>query len=276
MTTSNQTRPRALVTGASSGIGQAFAERLAQEGCDLILVARRRDRLEALAAKLRAAAGVEVEVLVADLSKSAELRRVEERAGQDEALRMLVNNAGFGAYMPFAELDPDRAEELIQVQVVAVARLTRAVLPGMIARGKGAIINVSSRLGLSGVLTAPQMPKRATYGGTKSFINTFSQLLATELAGTGVQVQALLPGVVRTEFHQHVGTDSSRFPPEMIMSPEDLVAASLKGLELGEVICIPALDDPALLAQWEADQRSVLQHSGGSRPAARYGKPVSK
>ena len=151
--------------------------------------------------------------------------------------------------MPFTELDPDRAEELINLKVLAVARLTRAALPGLLARGKGAVINVSSRLAFSASLGSGQMPKRATYVGTKAFINAFSQLLQSELEGTGVQVQALCPGVVATEFHERMGMDPNRYPPSIVMKPEDVVDASLAELNIGEVICIPALDDPALLTQ---------------------------
>ena len=262
-------RAHALVTGASSGIGQAFAERLARDGCDLILVARRRDRLEALAARLSEESSVSVDVLAADLTKSDELETVESRIAREPALDLLVNNAGFGGYMPFVELAPARAEELIRLQVLAVTLLTRAALPGMIARNKGAVINVSSRLAFSASLTSPPLPKRAVYAATKSYINTFSRIVANELAGTGVRVQALCPGVVRTEFHEVQGMDASRFPVG-IMSPEDLVAASLAGLERDEVICIPALDDPALLAAVEESERRLFEESRGGEPSKRY------
>ena len=233
---STNMRPRALVTGASSGIGAAFAERLAKDGYDLIVVARRRDKLEELAQRLRESHQVNVEVLVADLSRPDSLRTVEKRIAEDSALEMLVNNAGFGGYMPFVELGPERAEELINLKVLAVTRLTRAALPGMLGRGRGSIINVSSRLGFSGSMGSSQLPKRATYAGSNAYINTFTQLLQSELDGTGVQVQALCPGLVATEFHAHVGTDSSRFPAAVVMQPEDLVSASLAGLKLGEAI----------------------------------------
>ncbi len=148
MVVENGARPRALVTGASSGIAAAFAERLADDGHDLIVVARRRERLEQLAQRLRREQGIAVEVLVADLTQPSELHAVEKRAAGDPALELPINNAGFGAYMPFVQLAPDRAEELIRLQIVALTRLTRAALPGMIARGRGAIINVSSLLAL--------------------------------------------------------------------------------------------------------------------------------
>jgi len=141
MAAANKARPRAAVTGASSGIGAAFAERLARDQYDLVVVARRRERLEALAQRLQENQGVNVQVVAADLTHSAELQALEKRLAEDTALELLVNDAGFGGYMPFVTLDPDRAEELIRLQVVAVTRLTRAALPGMIARRHGAIIN---------------------------------------------------------------------------------------------------------------------------------------
>ena len=150
MSASNNMKLRALVTGASSGIGAAFAERLARDGHDLIVVARRRDRLESLAEQLQASHHVNVEVIAADLSKPDDLMTVEKRIAEDNMLELLVNNAGFGGYMPFAELDPDKATELINLKVLAVTRLTRAALPGMLVRGHGSIINVSSRLAFSG------------------------------------------------------------------------------------------------------------------------------
>jgi short-subunit dehydrogenase len=270
MPANNIMRPHALVTGASSGIGQAFAERLAQDGYDLIIVARRRDRLESLAQRLKENHHTNVAVMDTDLSKSDDLRALERRVAEGPALELLVNNAGFGAYMPFVQLDPDIAEDLIHVQVVAVMRLTRAALPGMLTRGHGTIINVSSRLAFSGPMGSTQLPKRATYAGTKSFVITFTQLLQSELEGTGIQVQALCPGVVRTEFHERVGMDPSRFPPQWIMKADDLVEASLTGLKLGEVICIPALEDADILNQLQEDQRRLFETSATGKVATRY------
>ncbi len=262
--------PRALITGASSGIGAAFAERLSRDQYDLIIVARRRDRLGALAQKLQNEHHVTVEVLAADLGKHTDLLTVENRITEDSNLEMLINAAGFGGYMPFVSLDPNRAEELISVQVLAVTRLTRAALPGMIARRHGSIINVSSRLAFSGPMASPPLPKRATYAATKAYINAFTQILNDELKDTGVKVQALCPGVVRTEFHTVQGLDPSRMPVDSIMKVEDLVDASLKGLELGEVICIPAMDDPSLLKQLDDSQRQMLMHSNVGALAKRY------
>ncbi|HEY6066141.1 MAG TPA: SDR family oxidoreductase [Thermoanaerobaculia bacterium] len=263
-------RPRALVTGASSGIGAAFAERLAKDGSDLVVVARRKDRLDEHAARLHAEHGVSVDVLPADLTRAEELLTVEKRAAEDSALELLVNNAGFGAYAPFAGLDPDVAEDLVRLHVVALTRLTRAALPGMIERGRGAIVNVSSRLAYSGSLQGAFLPKRAVYAGAKAYINVFTEVLANELAGTGVKAQALCPGIVRTEFHVVQGMDPSRFPPDMVMKPADVVEASLEGLRRGEVICIPALDDPGLLdAVHEAERRLFEGTTSGTAAGRR-------
>jgi short-subunit dehydrogenase len=270
MSITASSRPLALVTGASSGLGAAFAERLARDQYDLILVARRRERLDELAQRLHQAHGATVEVIAADLTQPRELKTIEQRIAEAPALTMLVNNAGFGGYMPFASLDSDRAEELIRLQVVAVTRLTRAVLPGMMARGQGSIINVSSRLAFSGTLPSPPLPKRATYAATKAYINTFTQILANELDGTGVRVQALCPGVVRTEFHQNVGLDPASFPAGIVMTSEDVVQASMAGLARGEVICVPALDDPDLLTQVAESQRQLFEKSRSGSMAERY------
>ena len=262
-------RPRAVVTGASSGIGAAFAERLAREGFDLVIVARRRDRLEQLQQHLQGDHGVSVEVRQVNLADPDGLRGLEREVGDDAALEMLVNNAGFGAYMPFIQLDRATADELIGVQVIAVTRLTRAALPGMIARGRGTIINVSSRLAFSATIPAPPLPHRATYAATKAYVNVFTELLHHELHGTGVRVQALCPGVVTTEFHGRMGMERPG-GADMHLSPEDVVAASLAGLRLGEVICIPALMDTDLLITYQDAQQQLLRGSPGREVAPRY------
>jgi uncharacterized protein len=249
--TEQTARPRALVTGASAGLGQAFAERLAKDGYNLALVARRRERLEMLADRLRQREGVHVDVLAADLTQSDELRSVEEYIANDDTMAMLVNNAGFAGYMPFLQLAPERAEELIGVHVTAPVRLTRAVLPGMVSRQRGAIVNVSSLLAFSaGLPAAAPLPKRATYGSCKAFLNIFTELLQTELEGTGVRVQALCPGVIEpTEFQELAGLDPSQIPPNSSLTPQAVVEASLAGLHRGEVICLPSVEDPALLTR---------------------------
>jgi short-subunit dehydrogenase len=213
---------------------------------------------------------VNVEVIAADLSKPEDLLMVEKRIEEEDMLELLVNNAGFGGYMPFVELDPDKATELINLKVLAVTRLTRAALPRMLARGGGSIINVSSRLAFSGPMGSTQLPKRATYAGANAFINTFSQLLQSELEGTGVRVQALCPGVIETEFHERVGIDANRYPAAIVMKPEEVVQAALAGLKLGEVICVPALEDPDVLAQVHESQKRFFELSRSGSLAARY------
>lgn len=261
--------PRALVTGASSGIGAAFAERLARDGYDLVIVARRRKRLEDLAKKLRTEHKVKVEVVTADLSKVKNIHALEKRIAKSP-LDLLVNNAGFGGYKAFAKLDPDTAEELVNLHVLAATRLTRAALPGMIRRKRGAVVNVSSRLGFSRALGSDYLPQRATYAGAKAYLITFTQLLAGELKGTGVQAQVLCPGVVATEFHTHVGTDMRDFPAAIVMQPEEVVQASLAGLQLGEAVCIPGLHDPNLLEQIFESERRFFEQTRSGALADRY------
>lgn len=268
----NTARPRALVTGASAGIGAAFAERLARDQYDLVVVARRRPRLEELAQRLQQDYGVTVQVLAADLTRPEELRAVEAQVAGDAALELLVNNAGAAGYMPFIALDPDRAEELIRLHVVAGTRLTRAALPGMIARGQGAIVSVSSGLAFSASVPASApLPKRAVYAACKSYITTFTELLSGELEGTGVNVQVLCPGYVAgTELHDNIpGFDAAR-RRLAALEPAEVVAASLAGLRLGEVICIPGLEDPDLIAQFRAGERRVLEGATSGRLAQRY------
>ena len=261
-------RPCALVTGASSGIGRVFAQRLARDGFDLILVARRQERLEELARQVEKT-GARAEVVVADLATPEGLAAVERRAAAGD-LTMLVNNVGFQTYMPFVDLDPDLAEAQICVQVTAIVRLSRAALSAMLARGSGAIVNVSSMLAFSAGMDQPFLPKRATYAATKAFVNAFTEMLSSELAGTGVKVQALCPAVVRTEFHDVDGKPVLR-PNVPVMEPEDVVEASLAGLALGDVICSPALLDRGLLDRERQARHALFGGARGAELSPRYG-----
>jgi hypothetical protein len=252
-------RPRALVTGSSSGIGEAFAERLAREGHDLILVARRRDRLERLAERLQRDSGARADVICADLTDPEALAKVEAQVASDDALTLLINNAGFGSYKPFASIDPSGIDDLIGIHVRAVTRLTRAALPGMIRHGAGGIINISSVYALSGTLPPDPLPYRATYAAAKAFMLAFTQALAGELSGTGVRVQVCLPGRIKTEFHTSQGIDITKLPP--MMSADDFVTASLAGLTKNEVVCVPALADTALLDRIAEAQVALLRAS---------------
>jgi short-subunit dehydrogenase len=263
--TESSERPRALITGASSGIGRAFAERLAADGYDLILVARRRERLEELAAQI-ARPGADIEIAVADLSDRDAIVELSIRLAGDPSMELLVNNAGFGAYAPFLELDPDLAEEQIAVHIMATVRLTRAVLPGLVARGKGAVINVASTFAFTSGINIPSRP-RATYVASKAYIVAFTELLAFELEGTGVKVQALCPGVVKTEFHDHIG---GRPPGVPVLEPAEVVDASLAGLALGEVICVPQLRDTGAIGRIDAARRGLWEEIREPTVADRY------
>ena len=261
-------RTIALVTGASSGIGAALAERLAHDGRDLVIVARRQERLEALARRLQAETGVVVEVLAVDLTEPPQLQLVVERLREDERIDMLVNNAGFGGYGIFAELEADFADRLVGVHVRAPMRLTRAALPGMVSRGHGAIVNVASLLAISGPLKVP-MSGRATYVGAKAFLLAFTQALALELGGTGVQAMAVLPGMVETEFFS---TKRGGGPPSVptLLSAQDVAQAIVVGLELGEVICAPGLEDMTLFDALRDVQKATLFGRSAAQLASRY------
>jgi short-subunit dehydrogenase len=234
----------AMVTGASSGIGEAYAERLAGEQWDLTVVARRRERLEELAGRLTSEHGVAVRVIEADLSDVSQLTALAAETAELE-LELLVNNAALAHYMPFAELPPDAAQALVELNVLGPVLMTRSVLPGMVERGVGSVVNVASLLAFSGGWEGPQLPRRAVYAASKSFLVTFTQVLAGELRETGVRVQVVCPGVVRSEFHSRQGMDLSAVPR---MEPEAVVQASLLDLERGTVVCIPGASDEAALA----------------------------
>ncbi len=252
----------ALVTGASSGIGWAFAQRLAADGYDLVAVGRRLDRLKELAASLT---GVKTEPVAADLSTDEGVDAVA-RVCATQPLTMLVNNAGVAHYMPIADLPADKARELVHVKVVAPTMLIRAAVPGMVARGAGTIINVAGMIAFSGPAPQAQLPRRAVYAGTLAHLVAMTQVLHEELKPDGLRLQVLCPGVVATEFHVRQGLDLSSVPR---MSAEDVVTASLRGLELGEVVCAPGVEDASLL---DAVSRADLAAFAAQSPelAERY------
>lgn len=261
-------RPHAVITGASSGIGAVFAARLASDGYDLTLVARRQGRLVELAGRLAQAAAGTVSVHAADLTDPAGLRSAEDLITAIPRLDLLVNNAGFAGYGPFADLGPAVAAALIGVHVTAPTQLTRAALPAMVGRSRGAVINIASLLAFSGSLPPGPLPCRATYAAAKAYLVTFTTALAAELAGTGVRIQVCCPGPVATEFHHRTGIDLARLPVTP-MNPGDVVTASLAALDLGETVCIPGLDDPAAVEHYHNTARQLIQASG-SALARRY------
>jgi hypothetical protein len=222
----------ALITGASAGLGAEYARQLAAAGTNLILVARRLDRLEELARGLREKHAVAVDCLQADLATSEGIDRVERRISETATLDLLINNAGFGGGPgSFAEREAGHHLGMVQVHVATTVRLCRAVLPGMIARGRGGVINVASIAAFSS-LSGPM------YSGTKAFLVMFSENLQSELLGTGVSVQALCPGMTHTEFHEVAEIDKAVVPRALWMTAEKVVRTSLRRLGRGAV-CIP-------------------------------------
>ncbi len=220
----------AFITGASSGIGEAFARELAHRGYNLVLLARREERLRALAGELQRLYSVLVETLVADLSDPADVERAALRVAEIPDLDLLVNNAGFGDNGFFTEIDPQEELRMIRVHVEASVRLARAALPGMIERGFGGVINVASLAGL--IASAGNH----TYGATKAYLVFFSEALNYELVGKGVRVQALCPGFTYTEIHK---SGRPNLPPFLWLHADDVVSESLQGLREGRVVVIP-------------------------------------
>lgn len=255
-------KPLALVTGATSGIGQAFARRLATGGYTVIAVGRRQDRLDALAAEFPAG---QIQTVSADLSTAQGIERVSEFCRQ-QPLTLLINNAGVSHYMGFTELPAQKAQELLQVKVLAPTMLAHAAAPGMVERKTGTLINVAGMLGFGATAPLGQAVGRATYVAALSHLISLSLALNEELKSTGVNVQVLCPGVVATEFHTRQGMDLSALPR---MSAEDVVTASLRALELKEVVCAPGVENRALI---DTTLNAALQAFGGQSPdlASRY------
>lgn len=254
----------ALITGASSGIGALYADRLARRGYDLILVARNRERLNMLAKRLSDETGRSVEVLAADLGDKADLARVEDLLRTDASITLLVNNAGIGATAPLLEANVDELEKLLTLNVNALMRLTYAAVPGFVARGGGTLINIASVVAISPELL------NGVYGGSKAFVLAFSQSLRHELTDKGVKVHVVLPGATATEFWDVAGTPVEHLPSAIVMKAEDMVDAALAGFDLGEFATIPALPEAADLDAYEAARQKLLPNLSLSVPAARY------
>ncbi|MFK9095766.1 SDR family NAD(P)-dependent oxidoreductase [Pseudomonas guariconensis] len=253
----------ALITGASSGIGALYAERLAHRGYDLILVARNRERLNALAKRLTDETGRSVEVVAADLGNPDDLRRVELLLRTDASITLLVNNAGVGATQPLLESDVDKMQDMITLNVNVLTRLTYAAVPGLVAR-QGTLINIASVVALA--------PERlnGVYGATKAFVLAFSQSLHHELADKHVRVQVVLPGATATDFWAAAGTPLDYLPGEIVMKADDMVDAALAGLDLGEFITIPSLPDLGDLERYEAARQALMPNLSLRTPATRY------
>jgi short-subunit dehydrogenase len=252
-------RPRcSLVTGASSGIGAAFARRLAAEGSALVLVARDGSRLDATAGELRARYGVAVDTLSADLGADDGCGLVEARLRDGDApVDLLVNNAGMGVPGRFWEVPKERQEQLLRLNCLAVLRLTHAVLAGMIARGRGDVINVSS---VSGFAPAG----RGAYGASKAWVITFSEAVGAELTGTGVRISALCPGFTHTEFHDRAGVDMSRVPEPFWLKADDVVAAGLRDHRRGKLVSVPGAQYKTIVALTRIVPRTAVRRVGAA------------
>lgn len=260
----SNTKGTALITGASSGIGAIYAERLARQGHDLILVARSAPKLTRLAEELRAATGRTVETLVADLVDRADLARVEGRLKSDTAITLLVNNAGVGATAPLLKSDVEAMSAMVSLNVEALMRLSYAAAPGFAARGRGTIVNIASIVAI-----APEV-LNGVYGGTKAFVLAFSQSLRHELAGSGVTVQVVLPGATATDFWDIAGTPVEHLPRDIVMTADNLVDAALSGLAQGEFVTIPSLAEAGQWDAYEAARQAMIGNLSTNQPADRY------
>jgi|HubBroStandDraft_6_1064221.scaffolds.fasta_scaffold32322_3 short-subunit dehydrogenase len=259
------TKGTALITGASSGIGAVYADRLAKRGYDLILVARNRSRLAALAERLESQTGRPVETIPADLNDKADLTQIETTLRTNASITLLVNNAGVGAAAPLLDSDVEKMDEMIRLNVGALTRLTYAAVPGFITRGGGTIINIASIVAIS-----PET-LNGVYGGSKAFVLALSQSLHHELASRRLRVQAVLPGAIATEFWDIAGLPVSKLRPGTVMSAEDLVDAALAGLDQGEIVTIPSLPDVAEWIAFNTARRVMSGRLSAAVPAARYG-----
>jgi hypothetical protein len=258
-------RGAALVTGASSGIGATYADRLARRGHDLVLVARDAERLEALAKRLRADYGVGVEVLPADLTKAADVAQVEARIGEGAPVELVVNNAGVALFGPFTSNTTEALERLIQLNVTALTRIANAAAKAFVPRGRGTLVNVGSVVALNPAFSS------SAYGATKAFVLYLTEALNEEFGAKGVTFQAVLPGATRTEIFERAGGDIASFDANRIMEVGEMVDAALAGLDAGELVTIPSLPDAA---DWQGfvDARAKLgPNLSHNHAAARFG-----
>lgn len=254
----------ALVTGASSGIGAVYADRLAARGYDLILVARRSDRLEALAAQVSRAHGIQVESISADLTKDQDLARIEAVLATNGDVRVLVNNAGIARLAPSAQTSADDALAQIALNITALTRLTQAAVPAFVAKKQGLIINIASALAVH------SLPISAIYSGTKAFVLQYSRGLQQELADTGVKVQVVLPASTATELWDLSGVPLAALNKETLMTTEHMVDAALAGLDHGETITFPSVADATLWDKYDAARSALFAGTQAGKPAPRY------
>lgn len=255
----------ALVTGASGGIGAIYADRLARRGHDLILVARNRERLDAVASRIVRDTGRKVEVVAADLGDATGVAHIEQVLRTDDRIAMLVNNAGVGATAPLLQSDVGKMSEMIALNVDVLTRLTYAAAPAFVARGAGTIINIASI-----VAVQPEI-LNGVYAGTKAFVLAFSQSLTNELAAKGIRVQVVLPGATATGFWSAAGLPVENLPADLVMPAEQMVDAALSGLDQGEFVTVPSLPDAADWQAYESARQALFPNLSRTSAAARYG-----
>jgi short-subunit dehydrogenase len=253
-----------LITGASTGIGATYADRLARRGHPLVLVARSQNKLQALAERLAREYGVKTEVITADLTRAQDRLRVEQRLSEDPAIGWLLNSAGMAAGTTIAAAPVDAAESMIQLNIVTPTRLIGAILPRLLTRGQGSIINIASMLAL-----APEL-FNGGYAASKSYLLNYTLALQKEIGSRGIRVQAVLPGVTRTELWQHTGGAPEPIPPSTIMEVDELVDAALTGYDQGEVVTIPSLIDSEDWDRYESARRRLAPHLSRDHAADRY------
>ena len=254
----------ALITGASAGIGAIYADRLAKRGYDLILVARNESRLNELATRLKNDTGRSVKTVVADLADKQDLLKVENLLREDASITMLVNNAGVGSVASILKADVDEMEQMIALNITALTRLTYAITPVFVEKKAGTIINISSVVGIAAELL------NGVYNASKAYVLAFGHKLQKELADTGVRVQTVLPAATSTEFWDVAGYAAQK-ENASTMSAVDLVDAALVGLDQGELVTIPTLQDGADWDNWEAARRALTPKFTNAKPAPRYG-----
>jgi len=264
-TSPNSVQGTAIVTGASAGLGKVYADRLAKRGYDLILIARRGDRLAELAQQLRKDQGVSVETLVADLGNPADLKRVADSIVANHRIAMLVNNAGTSKYAPSSQVPLADVDQQLAVNSKALTHLSLAVLPGFRERNRGTIINIGS------VLSFYVTPNTTAYSGTKGQVMLFTLGLQQEVADTKITVQLVLPAATATEIWDVAGVGLKALDPATIMTAEDCVDAALAGLDRGEAVTLPSVDNPQLWAAFEDARVKLFAASQTGKPASRYG-----
>lgn len=265
MTTQNKTSPgTAVVTGASSGLGKVYADRLAGRGYDLVLVARRAELLDSIAANLRGKHGVAVRTLVADLGAAADVEKVAALLEGDASVTLLVNNAGNSTLAPFAATSTAQLQAMNDVNVSALVRLSRAVLPAFLARDKGTLINIGSVLGFF------SLPVSTAYSGTKNYVLGFTRGLQDEVRDSKVVVQLVAPSATATEIWELSGVPLSALDQRHVMTAEDCVDAALAGLDMGEAVTLPSVEDAGLLTAYDAARAALAGATQNGKPASRY------